>query len=233
MKYDNGFARDEFLQYMFEEFPSVFTSPFSREMLENVVDYGIENHTVSKNSLYYYLKDMIPEMEPKDLIPYIDGNLLTNEILSLVGYGKETENNYLGKYDVSALMNSLANNAWMGIKPTQMSFQAGEDIIKLEGYLYEPYYEDFSSTAFISLNDKVLFGLDSRNVAAYKNEVYQKGSYSTLEEAVSHIKEQIKGKEVVLLSETKKLDEKINSATARSKEIVSKNDLGKMNFALE
>lgn len=84
MNYDNGFARDEFLQYMFEEFPSAFNNAFSREMLENVVDYGIKNQSASKNSLYYYLKDMIPEAEPKDLIPYIDKELLTNEIYILI-----------------------------------------------------------------------------------------------------------------------------------------------------
>ena len=81
MNYNNGFAKDEFLQHMFEEFPSVFNTSFSREMLENVVDYGMDNHTVTKNGLYYYLKDMVPQTEPKDLIPYIDKSWLTNEVL--------------------------------------------------------------------------------------------------------------------------------------------------------
>ena len=364
MNYNNGFARDEFLQYMYEEFPSVFNNTFSREMLENVVDNGIKNHTVSKNSLYYYLKDMIPEVEPKVLIPYIDKELLTNEVLYLLddykkaqvpainydkivkcdlegsstndyyencflltgdnveddfevdltgefffnadfkslnrevvsvvknvsevldfckehdiripencfGLGgslkvggerdyilnqelyvlgweeglscsnvvrdaepieKEPKNNHLGEFDIPALMDTLANNAWYGREPLQMCFVAGDNIIRLDGYTYEPGYEDFSSTSSISFNNEILYGVDSRNVDAYKNEVYDIGRYKTLDDAVSYIREQIKGKELVLLSETKKLDEKINSATARSKQGVSSDGIRKDEIVLE
>ena len=67
---------------MFEEFPSVFDNTFSREMLENIVDYGLSgNLPSSKNSLYYFLKDMIPEIKQKDLLPYMDSNMLTREVL--------------------------------------------------------------------------------------------------------------------------------------------------------
>lgn len=82
MDYTNGLAREEFLQHMFEEFPSVFDNTFSREMLENIVDYGLSgNLPSSKNSLYYFLSDMIPEIEPQDLLPYMDSNMLTREVL--------------------------------------------------------------------------------------------------------------------------------------------------------
>lgn len=84
MEYVNGFAREEFLQYMFNEFPSVFNNTFSRTMLENIVDSGINFHSTSKNSLYYYLKDMVPEVEPNDLIPYFDKKILTDEVLCFV-----------------------------------------------------------------------------------------------------------------------------------------------------
>lgn len=84
MKYTKGLAREEFLQHMYEEFPSVFDTSFSREMLENIVDYGRANHTVTKNGLYYYLKAMIPQVEPKEIIDYLDKDMLTNEVLCLV-----------------------------------------------------------------------------------------------------------------------------------------------------
>lgn len=240
MNYNNGFARDEFLQYMFEEFPSAFENPFSREMLENVVDRGINNHTVSKNSLYYYLSDMLPEVVPKDLIPYIDKSLLTDEVLCLVDEhdltGSDiglTKDNHLGEFDIPALMSALENNAWYGAEPTKVSFMAGEDVITLEGYTYEPIYEDFSSTSSISFNGEVLYGVDSRNVAAYKNEVYNIGKFDTLDEAISYIKEQIKGKEVVVLSESSSIDEKIASATDRSKQGMSIDEISKDDVVLE
>lgn len=238
MNYENGFAREEFLQYMFEEFPSVFNNAFSRKMLENIVDYGIKNHSVSKNSLYYYLKDMIPEAELDDLIPYIDKSFLTDEVFCFVVQNQEPiekapTNNHLGEFDIPAIMGSLANNAWYGKEPTKMCLWAGDDVITLEGYTYEPGYEYFSSTSSISFNGECLYGIDSRNVDAYKNEVYDIGRYKTLDEAISYIKEQIKDKEPISLSEPKKLDKKINSATARSKESISKPSSEKADIVLE
>ena len=240
MNYNNGFARDEFLQYMFEEFPSAFENPFSRELLENVVDYGIKNKTESKNSLYYYLSGMIPEVVPKDLIPYIDKSLLTDEVLCLVDEhdlsGSDiglTKDNHLGEFNIPALMSALENNAWYGAEPIKVKFMAGEDVITLEGYTYEPIYEDFSSTSSISFNGKVLYGIDSRNVDAYKNEVYNIGKFNTLDEAISYIKEQIKGREVVILSESSSIDEKIASATDRSKQGMSIDEISKDDVVLE
>ena len=240
MNYNNGFARDEFLQYMFEEFPSAFENPFSRELLENVVDYGIKNKTESKNSLYYYLSGMIPEVVPKDLIPYIDKSLLTDEVLCLVDEhdlsGSDiglTKDNHLGEFNIPALMSALENNAWYGAEPIKVKFMAGEDVITLEGYTYEPIYEEFSSTSSISFNGKVLYGIDSRNVDAYKNEVYNIGKFNTLDEAISYIKEQIKGREVVILSESSSIDEKIASATDRSKQGMSIDEISKDDVVLE
>lgn len=85
MHYTNGLDKQAFLDYMFQEFPSVFCNSFSREMLENIVNYGTaDNFTHTKNELYYFLKDMIPEVEPRDLIPFMDENMLTNEVSSLM-----------------------------------------------------------------------------------------------------------------------------------------------------
>ena len=88
MNFTNGLAKDEFLQHMFEEFPTVFDNTFSRTMLENIVNYGTaDNFTHTKNVLYYFLKDMIPEVEPGDLIPFIDKSCLTNEVLDNLADG--------------------------------------------------------------------------------------------------------------------------------------------------
>lgn len=90
MNFTNGLAKDEFLQHMFEEFPTVFDNTFSRTMLENIVNYGTaDNFTHTKNDLYYFLKEMIPEVEPGDLIPYIDKSCLTNEVSILVSSSPE------------------------------------------------------------------------------------------------------------------------------------------------
>ena len=92
MNYTNGLAKDEFLQHMFEEFPTVFNNTFSRTMLENIVNYGTaDNFTHTKNELYCFLEDMIPEVEPSDLIPYIDKSCLTDEVLMQSASLRSTE----------------------------------------------------------------------------------------------------------------------------------------------
>lgn len=89
MIFINGFAKEEFLKFMHEEFPDVFDNSFSRDMLENIVDYGVKNHTTTKNGLYYFLKEIIPELEPEDIIKFIDPDCLTDEVLSLAVKQKE------------------------------------------------------------------------------------------------------------------------------------------------
>ena len=90
MNFTNGLAKDEFLQHMFEEFSTVFDNTFSRTMLMNIVNYATaDNFTHTKNDLYYFLRDMIPEVVPDDLIPFIDKSCLTNEVLSLMDFNKD------------------------------------------------------------------------------------------------------------------------------------------------
>ena len=100
---------------------------------------------------------------------------LYKELRNKESIEKAPTNNHLGEFDIPALMGSLANNAWYGKEPTKMCLWAGDDVITLEGYTYEPGYEYFSSTPSISFNGECLYGIDSRNVDAYKNEVYHIG----------------------------------------------------------
>lgn len=104
----------------------------------------------------------------------------------------------LGKHNVSDMMALVASNAWYGGKPTKIDLFAGDNVVTIEGYIYEPIYEDFSTTSSISLNGKVLFGDDSRSVAAYRHETFQKGVFETAEEAISHIIDVTKGLEFVV-----------------------------------
>lgn len=132
MRYTNGLDKDKFLQHMFEEFPTVFNNTFSRTMLENIVDYGTaDNFTHSKNALYYFLQDMIPEIESKDLIPFMDKNLLTNEVLG------ETE-------DITLVQTMEELRNYLDMKGWQVSTcQFAGNHIGWEIGQYSPEGEDF------------------------------------------------------------------------------------------
>lgn len=113
------------------------------------------------------------------------------------------EFSYLGKHNIPEIMSELSNNAWYGKEPTTVRFKSGDNVIEIEGYTYEPSYEYFSATSSISLNGQILFGQDSRNVEAYRNEVYMTGIYNSLHDAVSHIREKIESQNLILDSDKK------------------------------
>lgn len=57
--------RQEFEQYLYEEFPSVFENSFSREMLSNILDYA---ETIGdENEQYLFLGNMIPQVSEREL----------------------------------------------------------------------------------------------------------------------------------------------------------------------
>lgn len=118
----------------------------------------------------------------------------------------------IGKYNIPEMMNQLSGNAWNGRDPKTICIRAGDNIIKMNGYIIEPHYEDFSSASSISLNGQILYGVDSRSVSAYRNEVYNTGIYDSLDKAVAHIKECIKGQELVLVEEQAQVDKLISRA---------------------
>lgn len=158
MEYKNGFAREEFLQHMFREFPAVFNNFFSREMLENIVDYGKANHTVTKNGLFYYLKAMIPEVGYADLIPYIDRDLLTDEVLCFVE-NQELDQSYVAKY------NKIVKCDLEGISSVDYYencyLLTGDNVEVDEGLEVELTGEFYFNTEFKSLNREEVATVDS------------------------------------------------------------------------
>lgn len=72
LNYENGFAKNEFLQYMYSKFPSVYHNSYSRELLENVVNYCTSNTFDVKNKLVPTLDILIPEIKKNEIIRFVD-----------------------------------------------------------------------------------------------------------------------------------------------------------------
>lgn len=75
MEYIDGFAKWDFLQYMYQEFPSVYNNVHSRELLENTVDYCIENDGDSQSRLIDVLKELIPEVTHNEITRFFDNKI--------------------------------------------------------------------------------------------------------------------------------------------------------------
>lgn len=124
---------------------------------------------------------------------------------------------FLGEHNIPAIMQQMADNAWYGRDPTTVQIQAGNNVIEISGYTYEPSYESFSATSSISLNGKTLYGLDSRNVDAYRNETYHTGAFHKLEEAVSYARFKTHGHDLILISDQRpNFEESLRNAKDRS-----------------
>lgn len=115
LNYESGFAKNEFLNYMYSEFPSVYHTPHSRELLENVVNYCTSNRFDVKNKLIPTLEILVPEINRNEIIQFVDiKNINTKDYSSeyqllarlksdcdyFLGYGYRNPNNLWAK-DVS------------------------------------------------------------------------------------------------------------------------------------
>lgn len=101
----------------------------------------------------------------------------------------QTSENYIAAFDIELkhLLRELRNNAYYGGGATVWERTVGDNTVKVEGFIYEPVYEMFSASNAIYLNDELLFKLDARNVASYRNEEYVSGRFETENEAIKYI----------------------------------------------
>lgn len=71
MNYENGFAKDEFLQYMYDQFPSVYSNAHARELLENTVKYCMEKEGEREGKFIDVLEDLIPEVTHNEVTMHL------------------------------------------------------------------------------------------------------------------------------------------------------------------
>lgn len=75
-----GFNDEGFMAYMSYAFPDVFTgkgSSFTRDLLENLIEYAHKYEQVSKDQFCVFLSDLIPEVEMGEVATFMDDDCLT------------------------------------------------------------------------------------------------------------------------------------------------------------
>ena len=69
-----GFDKEKFMGYM----ESVFDlNGFSRELIENIIDYAHEHEHISKDQFAYFVSDMLPEVEFCEVAGFCEDEILT------------------------------------------------------------------------------------------------------------------------------------------------------------
>lgn len=63
--------KEGLMKYIKEEFPGVIDSHWNWELLENIIDFGIENKNYSVGQLVNFLDKMIPELTLEEIKRFI------------------------------------------------------------------------------------------------------------------------------------------------------------------
>lgn len=63
--------KEGLMVYIKEEFPGCIDKHWSWKLLENVIDYGIENKNYSVGQLVNFLDEMIPEITLEEIERFI------------------------------------------------------------------------------------------------------------------------------------------------------------------
>lgn len=134
--------------------------------------------------------------------------LSKNEQLSF--YTKE--GNYIGNYGVNEIKEGIASlkskiipfnrndsidfNKLMN-SYREVTYNSGLDKLEFIPTTIEPTYECFETVVQVKLNDNYLYKPEGRNVAPYKNELFQDGMFKKPEDVVAFLNTYFSGKELV------------------------------------
>lgn len=83
MRYEaeKGFYKQDFLEWLYDEFPSIGGNSWTRELVENIIEYGQKHERVSKDMFVYWLSNMLPEVEFLEAARFMEIDCLTDGTL--------------------------------------------------------------------------------------------------------------------------------------------------------
>lgn len=74
----DGFLASDFIDFIRQEFPSIYRGNcYVRELVENLIGYGLEHENESKDQFCDFLADIIPEISFGEVAMFMDDRHLT------------------------------------------------------------------------------------------------------------------------------------------------------------
>lgn len=74
---ENGFDKDGFMSWLKEKFPGVVDTHWNYDLVENIIDYAIDNKNASDDELAIFLSSMLPEIEYTEIAKFCDEDMLS------------------------------------------------------------------------------------------------------------------------------------------------------------
>ena len=81
---NNGFNKEGFMSWLKEEFPGVIDTHWNYDLVENIIDYALENKNASKDQLAFFISDMLPEVEYTEVAKFCDKDILSDFTLEFL-----------------------------------------------------------------------------------------------------------------------------------------------------
>lgn len=81
---ENGFNKEGFMNWLKEEFPGVIDTHWNYDLVENIIDYALENKNTSKDQLAFFISDMLPEVEYTEIAKFCDEDMLSSFTLEFL-----------------------------------------------------------------------------------------------------------------------------------------------------
>lgn len=75
---ENGFNSSKFMEYLERSFNG-FENSFLRNLINNLLEYGIKHERVSKDQFCYWLSDLLPEVSFGEVAAFMDDSSLTGD----------------------------------------------------------------------------------------------------------------------------------------------------------
>ena len=75
-----GFCEEAFMAYLEYQFPDVFSGvsgAFTRELVENLIEYAHKHEQISKDQFCDFLAGLLPELEMGELAVFMEDDCLT------------------------------------------------------------------------------------------------------------------------------------------------------------
>lgn len=80
----NGFNKEGFMNWLKEEFPGVIDAHWNYDLVENIIDYVIDNKNTSDDELAIFLSSMLPEIEYTEIAKFCDEDMLSSFTLEFL-----------------------------------------------------------------------------------------------------------------------------------------------------
>lgn len=71
---ENEFCIDKFMNWLKEKFPEITASNWHYDLVENIIDYALENKNMSKDQFALFVSDMLPGVNFSEVVKFYDND---------------------------------------------------------------------------------------------------------------------------------------------------------------